>query len=193
MIDGANTEISRRGAVAAVAAVGATLTPGIAVAVRTVSDPPSASDFAFQTGEWSVAHCKLKHRLAGDSTWIKFQGTCRAWEILGGEGNIEDNLLDDPSGAYRAAALRKLDPKTDLWSIWWFDARAEHPGPPVVGRFQGGIGTFVADDQLDGRPIKVRFIWSDISEQQAHWEQAFSADGGTTWETNWTMKFERTA
>ena len=24
------------------------------------------------------------------------------------------------------------------------------------------------------------------------WEQAFSGDGGATWETNWTMRFQRT-
>jgi hypothetical protein len=28
----------------------------------------------------------------------------------------------------------------------------------------------------------VRFIWSGISEATAHWEQAFSIDGGQIWE-----------
>jgi hypothetical protein len=27
----------------------------------------------------------------------------------------------------------------------------------------------------------------------ARWEQAFSDDGGATWETNWTMDFARVA
>jgi hypothetical protein len=37
----------------------------------------------------------------------------------------------------------------------------------------------------------VRFIWSGISETTAHWEQAFSIEGGQTWETNWVMDSTR--
>ena len=40
-------------------------------------------------------------------------------------------------------------------------------------------------------PIRVRFIWSGIVAQRARWEQAFSEDGGITWETNWVMDFKR--
>lgn len=148
-------------------------------------------DFAFQTGEWRVRHRKLKGRLVGSTEWIEFDGTCRAWELLGGEGNVDDHFLDDPNGAYHAATFRRTDPKTGLWSIWWFDPRFPTLEPPVVGSFKDGVGTFYADDRLNGRPIKVRFIWSGIDARSARWEQAFSADGGKTWETNWTMAFER--
>jgi hypothetical protein len=55
------------------------------------------------------------------------------------------------------------------------------------------VGTFVADDTLDGRPIRVRFVWSRITARSAQWEQAFSADGGASWEINWVMQFERAA
>jgi len=61
----------------------------------------------------------------------------------------------------------------------------------MVGRFADGIGLFLADEDFEGRPIKVRFIWTPISATQCRWEQAFSADGGTRWETNWTMNFTR--
>ena len=54
-----------------------------------------------------------------------------------------------------------------------------------------GVGTFETDDTLRGKPIRVRFTWSKITPTSAHWEQAFSPDGGKTWEMNWTMEFER--
>lgn len=149
-------------------------------------------DFGFQTGEWRVHHRKLKGRLVGSTEWVEFGGTCRAFEVMAGEANVEDNLLDDPAGSYRAAAFRRRDPDTGQWSIWWHDGR--FPGsadPPVVGVFEDGVGRFFADDVLDGRPIRVRFVWSEIMADSARWEQAFSADGGETWEVNWVMRFER--
>ena len=153
---------------------------------------PGLHSFGFQTGSWHVAHRKLRHRLAGDNEWFEFQGTCDAWELLGGAGNVDDHFLDDPSGAYRATTVRCLDATQATWSIWWFDGRAPDLGPPVRGRFRDGAGIFLGDDSLAGKQIKVRFIWSHISGTQARWEQAFSPDDGHSWETNWIMRFERT-
>jgi hypothetical protein len=148
-------------------------------------------DFGFQTGEWRVRHRKLRQRLAGCDDWVEFGGTCRALEVMGGEANVEDNLLDDPAGAYRAAAFRRRDPDTRVWSIWWADGRAGGLDTPVQGGFVDGVGTFFARDVLAGRPILVRFVWSEITATTARWEQAFSADEGATWEVNWVMGFER--
>ena len=41
------------------------------------------------------------------------------------------------------------------------------------------------------KPIRVRFTWSKMTPASAHWEQAFSPDGGKTWETNWIMDMQR--
>ena len=152
--------------------------------------PPD--DFDFIIGDWRVRHRRLKTRLAGCDEWIEFEGTSTTRKILGGYGNLEDNALDLPEGAYRAVALRSFDPATATWSIWWLDGR--HPDridTPVVGRFTDGIGLFYADDSLDGTPIRVRFTWSSTDTDTPRWEQAFSVDGGDTWETNWTMDFAR--
>jgi hypothetical protein len=96
-----------------------------------------------------------------------------------------------PDGAYNGVTLRAYDPKTDQWSIWWLDGRNPHGDlePPMKGRFVDGVASFYADDTLRGKPIKVRFIWSNITPTTAHWEQAFSPDGGQTWETNWFSDF----
>jgi hypothetical protein len=148
-------------------------------------------DFDFFAGCWSVAHRRLRQRLAGSHIWEEFAGACCSRPIIGGLGNIDDNLIELPAGTYRAATLRLFEPAARLWSIHWIDGRAMRLEPPVNGRFEDGIGTFHGDDLLDGRPIKVRFIWSQIAASSARWEQAFSADGGATWEPNWIMDFRR--
>ncbi|MFV3126013.1 DUF1579 domain-containing protein [Niveispirillum sp. KHB5.9] len=182
-----------------IAAAGAVLLPGTGPA--TAAEPalpvtPTAArkhEFAFLNGKWRVQHRKLKARLAGSTEWHEFEGTCHAWELLDGMGNADDNIFHDPTGSYRGAAFRRVDPKTGLWNIWWFDERYAEVGVPMQGGFKDGVGTFLADEMFNGKPIKVRFIWSEITRTSARWEQAFSPDGGKSWETNWVMRFERTA
>ncbi len=149
-------------------------------------------DFNFMFGKWRVTHRRLRERLSGCSDWDTFEGTSETFPVLGGTGNLEDNLLHLPGGAYRAVALRSFDPATKLWSIWWLDGRAPHRlDTPVTGRFEDDTGEFYVDDTSDDRPIRVRFRW--IRGDRPRWEQAFSTDNGESWETNWTMTFTRLA
>ena len=61
----------------------------------------------------------------------------------------------------------------------------------MIGSFAGSVGTFLANDRLDGKPITVRFTWHANPGSNPVWEQAFSGDEGKTWETNWVMEFVR--
>ena len=149
-----------------------------------------ARDFDFEFGKWNVRHRRLKARLCGCSEWEDFSGTAEVRPILGGNGNVEDNVLHFPNGTYRAIALRSFDPSQGTWAIWWLDARAPHSlDVPVVGRFINGIGQFHADDTHEGRPVKLRFQWHQNAGASPRWDQALSTDGGATWETNWIMDF----
>lgn len=151
-----------------------------------------SSDFDFEIGDWRVRHRRLKARLCGCSDWEAFDGTADMRTILGGQGNVEDNRLHFPGGDIRAIALRSFDPETQSWAIWWLSQAAPHRlDVPVVGRFEDGVGTFYADDVLDGRPVRVRFLWLRTGTPSPRWEQAMSDDGGQSWETNWTMDFTR--
>ena len=151
-----------------------------------------AHDFDFITGNWRVHHRRLKERLVNNHEWVEFGDTMTSHKVLGGFGNIDDNVLDLPEGAYRALALRAYDPDKNQWSIWWLNGRAPSKiDPPVVGCFENGVGTFYGDDTFKGEPIRVRFFWTEVTSSAPHWEQAFSIDGGKTWETNWTMDFTK--
>jgi hypothetical protein len=151
-----------------------------------------SQDFDFLVGEWRVHH----HRLKPDSQeWVDFEGTCSNRRLMDGGANVEEHALKAPYGAYRAIALRAYDPKTGQWAIWWLDGR--YPSgpldPPVKGRFENSVGTFYGDYMQEGKPMRVRFLWSNITPTSARWEQSLSPDGGKTWATNWIMNFYRDA
>jgi len=153
--------------------------------------PIAATDFDFFMGRWRVRHHRLKRRLANCDDWDDFSGTSSARPLLGG-GNIDENEIPLPGDPYIGVTLRTYDPKTGTWRIYWFDSRdPASVDPPMVGRFENGVGIFHADHMFEARPIRVRFLWSRPTEATCRWEQAFSADHGQTWETNWVMDFSR--
>ena len=157
-----------------------------------MSNDGSPADFDCEVGDWRVQHRRLNGRLVRSNDWEEFAGTCSMRTVLGGHGNVEDNVIELPAGAYRALALRSFRSDTRQWAIWWLDGRSPHNlDVPVVGRFENGVGTFYADDTLDGRPIRIRFRWSETRSGAPVWEQAFSADAGASWEINWVMRFTR--
>jgi hypothetical protein len=152
-------------------------------------DLSGAHDFDFEFGDWTVHH--RVQRPTGE--WIEFEGTSNTRPVLDGLGNVEDNVFHRPQGDTRGLATRAYDPATGTWAIWWIDSRAPHSAldPPVKGRFENGVGNFYADGEVNGRQMRTRFTWSQITKTSARWEQSFSYDAGKTWESNWVMEFKR--
>lgn len=152
------------------------------------------SDFDFMIGDWDVRHRRLNTRLSGCSEWTEFSGLSSTRKILGGLGNVEDNILHFPEGDFCAAAFRSYNPEAKAWAIWWLDQRNPHTlDVPVVGGFSDQVGTFYARDRLKEMSIQVRFTWVINKGIRPVWEQAFSSDEGVSWETNWTMEFSQKA
>lgn len=149
-----------------------------------------AHDFDFEYGKWRVHH---RTKSASDVTWKEFDGTSVTRPFMGGQGNIEEQVLLRPTGVTYGTAIRAYDPKTEEWAIWWIDSRFPHLplDPPVKGRFENGVGTFYSDSLVNGKTVRTRYIWSHMTPTSAHWAQASSEDAGKTWDTNWIMEFVR--
>jgi hypothetical protein len=150
------------------------------------------TDFDFLIGSWNIQHRRLKERLKGCTEWEEFEGTGKVRHILGGLGNMDELTMNRGSGRVQAVTVRLYNPVSAEWSIYW--ATDSNPGRldvPMVGKFDGGRGEFFSQERFEGRHIFSRFIWTVNGPDACHWEQAFSADGGKSWETNWTMTFTR--
>ena len=156
---------------------------------ETLQMEATATDFDFLLGSWNVANRMLRRRLAGSDDWEEFAATAVVRPILDGLGN-EDVFRTEHDGGFVGMSFRFFDPEKRRWSIYWADSR--RPGeldPPVVGCFEGDLGVFHGEDVHRGRPVLVRFTWSRGTTECPRWEQAFSDDGGRTWETTWVMDF----
>ena len=151
-------------------------------------------DFDFLHGSWRIVNRRLVSRLTGSDEWDEFTASATCRPILGGIGNVDDFRPDgDGWTGFEGGSVRIFDPRQGRWAIHWMDNVRCALFPPVLGRFDSGVGEFFGDDEEDGTPVRSRFRWSGVTPTAARWEQAFSADDGATWETNWTMSFSRVA
>lgn len=148
-------------------------------------------DFHFLYGRWSVEHHRLQTRGVGADDWDVFHSDTFCQGLMGGLCNVDENDFRDRG--FQGLSFRTFNVETRQWAIYWVNSASGALQDPVFGRFENGIGLFLGEDVDGDRPVKVRYRWEDITASSACWSQAFSYDGGETWETNWIMDFTRTA
>jgi hypothetical protein len=149
------------------------------------------TDFDFFLCRWHVRNRRLRERLKGSTDWEEFEGTTLAHQILGGLGNLDEITLERASGRLEGMTVRLYDPRSQEWSLYWADTVQGSLQAPMIGSFKDGRGEFYAQEIFEGQHIFSRFIWSNITASSCRWEQAFSVNGGQSWETNWIMEFIR--
>jgi hypothetical protein len=152
----------------------------------------SKHDFDFLFGSWNIHNRYLKERLRHSTEWVEFDARSSVEPLLDGFGHLDRYTAVRDGMPFEGITLRLFDPATGEWSIHWADTRyARTLLPPMAGRFIGGVGEFYGDEAVDGKTVRCRFLWTRPTDSTARWEQAFSDDDGTTWETNWIMTFTR--
>ena len=154
-----------------------------------------AHDFDFLIGDWKAHLRRLPDRLVGSSKWLEYEGFSRHHKLYGSNANMEEFEVHDAKDnlTIRAQTLRLYDPKARQWSIYLLDVDNGQLGlPATVGEARGpGLMELYDMEPWEGRMILVRFQWKSLAPTHAHMEQAFSADGGKTWEVNWICDLTR--
>ena len=142
-------------------------------------------DFDFEIGTWKTSLKRLQHPLTGNSSWVEYNGTTKVSKIWNGRANLVELDVSGPSGHIEALSLRLYNPESRQWSLNFSNSRGGTMAQPTIGEFKNGRGEFFDQETFNGRAILVRFVISDITADSCHFEQAFSDDGGKTWEINW--------
>jgi len=149
------------------------------------SERDGQHDFDFELGSWEIHLQKRLRPLTGSNDWVRFDGTSVTRKVWDGRAQLEEFETDGAAGKIEGLTLRTYNPQTHQWSLYWANSKNGTMDPPQVGKFKDGHGEFYAMDKQDGKPILVRFVWSEVTTNKPHFEQSFSDDGGKTWEVNW--------
>jgi hypothetical protein len=161
----------------------------LAFLVAAGAPPPAprdgSHDFDFEIGSWKTRLRRLEHPLSGSANWVEYEGTTVVRKIWNGAANLVELSVAGPAGRIEALSLRLYNPEARQWSLNFANQRGGSLGTPTIGEFKEGRGEFYDQETFDGRAILVRFIISDITPRSCHFEQAFSVDGGKSWELNW--------
>lgn len=150
------------------------------------TDRDGQHDFDWDYGTWKTHQKRLLRPLTGSTTWVEYHGTDVVRKIWDGanQGIIE---ADGAAGHLEIFTLRLYDPQAHKWNIYFTNPASGTLGVPAVGEFKNGRGEFYDQETYNGKPILVRFSVSDITPTSCHFEQAFSPDGGKTWEVNFIV------
>jgi hypothetical protein len=166
----------------------AAASPAIVPTASGIVPRDGTHDFDWLAGRWYMTFKRLRQPLTGRHDWYSFDGTAEVRSLWNGGGNFESGRLDSPLGKIDYATLRLYDATKHQWSIYWVTAKGGLGLPPEVGSFDAnGTGRFYCwNDTYLGRPIASRYIWTPVgAPHHYHFEQAFSTNGGKTWEVNW--------
>jgi len=142
-------------------------------------------DFDFEIGTWKTHLKRMAHPLTGSTTWIEYDGTTVVRKVWNGRSNLVELEADGPAGHFEGLNLRLYNPDSHQWSLNFAGSSGGALSQPTIGEFKNGHGEFFDQETLNGRAILVRFVISDITSDSCRFEQAFSEDGGRTWEVNW--------
>jgi hypothetical protein len=142
-------------------------------------------DFDFEIGTWKTHLRRLVHPLTGSTSWVEYEGTSVVRTVWSGRANLLELVAEGVAGHFEGMSLRFYNPESHQWSLNFANRNSGTLSPPAIGEFRNGRGEFFDQETLRGRAILVRFVISDITPNSCHFEQAFSDDGGKTWEVNW--------
>lgn len=162
--------------------------PAVAIPGALAIPTGDVHDFDYFAGAWTTQQHRLKARGAGSHDWDDFPSTLCMNPYLGSVVDVDE--LYFPTKGWSGVTVRSFDLAKRQWSIYWISSKTGLLGAPQVGGFHGDRGEFYGSDDDDGRPVTVRYAWTKLDHDHAHWEQAFSYDG-KAWETNWTADFTR--
>lgn len=148
-------------------------------------------DFDFNFGTWKTHVSRLAHPLTGSKQWVEYDGTSVVSKVWDGGASLFELDVSGPAGRIEGMGLRLYNPETHQWSLSWANSSDGVINKPMIGEFKEGRGEFFDQEEFNGRIILARNGFYDITPNSSRFEQAFSADGGKTWETNWVMTFKR--
>lgn len=154
-------------------------------AAQSAKERAGQHDFDFEFGTWKTHLKRLQKPLSGSKTWVEYEGISIVRKVWDGRANLVELDASGPAGRIQALSLRLYNPQARQWSLNFANSAGGALSRPSVGEFRNGRGEFYSQEEFNGRTILVRFVITVVTPDSCRFEQAFSDDGGKTWELNW--------
>lgn len=156
--------------------------------------PDGAHDFDFNLGAWHTHIRRLLHPLSGSNVWATYDGTVTVRKALGGAASVEEVEANGRPGHLELLGIRLYNAASHQWSMYFANsAEGTLEQPAMFGEFKQGRGVFYDQEAFNGRMIVDRQTFFNITPGSYSFEQAFSDDGGRTWEPNFIANVTRTS
>lgn len=140
-------------------------------------DRAEARQFDFWIGEWDLSW--------GDSG----KGT----NIITAElGNcvIEENFTTLGEKPFIGNSVSVYNPRLGKWQQTWVDNNGSYLD--FLGEWSDGKMTLSRETvNKEGKLIRQRMVFHDITKKSLIWDWESSEDSGHTWKTLWTIKYKR--
>ncbi len=142
-------------------------------------------DFDWEIGAWDTRLKRLREPLSGKTDWFEYAGTTVVKPVMGKRANLAELDVRGTASAIAGISLRLYQPASGQWTLNFANLSNGRITEPMTGSFNAGLGTFYGQDTANGRLVFVRFLIIPMSENAWRFVQAYSNDGGRTWENNW--------
>jgi hypothetical protein len=150
-----------------------------------------AHDFDFNFGVWKSHITRLVHPLTDSKESIELNGTVAVRKVWDGKAWLEEMEADGPKGHWQGMTLFLYNPQSHQWSQTFVNSSQGVVAGTLTGSFQDGREELYSQDTVDGRAILVRGTWSNIAADSHRYQEAYSTDGGKTWQTVFTADLIR--
>jgi len=144
-------------------------------------DPLGPAALDFWLGDWDVSW----QTNVGPGT-----GRNRLTRVVGRRGVLERFEGRGPRGGrLHGMSLSIRDSEDDRWRQTWIDSSGSYLA--LVGVAVDGRIAFEMEAVKDGRPVRNRMIWTDVTDDALVWRWQRSEDHGATWTDLWRIDYRR--
>src|SRR5687767_14753328 len=137
-----------------------------------MADEQANHEFDFWLGEWSVY-------------WADKQGTNRVESVLDG-AVIQENFDGDGLIGTSVSVFSREDHR---WHQTWVDNTGSYLD--FVGEFVNGKMILSRNGIVEGKPVRQRMVWYDITPNAFLWSWERSDDEGKSWRELWKLEYKR--
>jgi len=161
---------------------------GVSIQAQAPQGPPKpgpeVKKLAYFVGNWREEGKSMAHGMSGPiSSTQKWEWTSGGFFVVGHSDN------KSPVGDFTIMAVLGYDPQAKMYTYNVFDSWGE--AIVAKGTVSGDTWTWTTEMMMEGKPMKSRLTFKEVSKTQYTCKYESSTDGGSTWTSEQESTFTK--